>query len=367
MERARWLTRWVWADNVWIKLPSFGSQILIVLSCEDVYIRPVPPHRTQVTEPLWPVRTLSTRRETMSQIRTVESFDADANRGLPGLCRWYGSHASPIIHLEWPFNGVPRGLPDWGSHSLTVLSMLPVAATPAFGDQHTASTQLVWPLRVCTGVPVSQSHILAVPSPLPVSMRDEDPGENDVASIASPCPAMDAEHREMALTRNTACGVYCRCTMSSGVLSPGLSSDWYRSERMSTTLSCLSSSGRCENRYGTLSLSSCGTKSDQRPLIELRLPKFVPCVPTFPCNVFSNSSKFFTVASAIGTATAGPVEFPVAWSRNWTRILPRSSGTDCTSCWVRAFSAASNLCRLLGGGTTVAISVRFSPGQYKSV
>ena len=86
--------------------------------------------------------------------------------------------------------------------------MLPVAIIAPFGDQLTASTQLVCPLSVCSGVPVSQSQILAVESPLPVTILEEDVGENAVARIASPCPDIDAAHLETALTRNTACGVY---------------------------------------------------------------------------------------------------------------------------------------------------------------
>lgn len=65
----------------------------------------------------------------------------------------------------------------------------------------------MWPLRVCNGVPVSQSHILAVESPLPVTIVDEETGENAVARMASPCPDIEAEHRDTAFTRKTACGV----------------------------------------------------------------------------------------------------------------------------------------------------------------
>lgn len=54
---------------------------------------------------------------------------------------------------------------------------------------------------------MSQSQIRAVESPLPETMVDEETGEKDVARIASPCPAIEAEHRETALTRKTACGV----------------------------------------------------------------------------------------------------------------------------------------------------------------
>ena len=62
----------------------------------------------------------------------------------------------------------------------------------------------MWPLRVCNGVPVSQSHIRAVLSPLPVAMREADAGENWVARIASPWPGIEDEQRETARTRNMA-------------------------------------------------------------------------------------------------------------------------------------------------------------------
>ena len=73
-----------------------------------------------------------------------------------------------------------------GSQSRTELSILPVARMIPSGDQLTTRTQLVWPLRVCKGVPVSQSQIRAVLSPLPVAMREADAGENWVARMASP-------------------------------------------------------------------------------------------------------------------------------------------------------------------------------------
>jgi hypothetical protein len=82
--------------------------------------------------------------------------------------------------------------------------MLPVAIIAPFGEYATASTQLVWPLRVCSGTPISQSQIRAVESPLPDTMVEEETGEKDVARMASPCPAMEAAHRETALTRKTA-------------------------------------------------------------------------------------------------------------------------------------------------------------------
>jgi hypothetical protein len=64
--------------------------------------------------------------------------------------------------------------------------MLPVAILDSSGDQLTANTQLVCPFNVCTGVPVSQSHIRAVLSPLPLTILEELLGENCVAKIASP-------------------------------------------------------------------------------------------------------------------------------------------------------------------------------------
>jgi hypothetical protein len=65
-----------------------------------------------------------------------------------------------------------------------------------------------------------------VESPLPETIVDELTGEKDVARIASPCPAIEAAHRETALTRNTACGVKKRETVSSVVLIPGWRSEW---------------------------------------------------------------------------------------------------------------------------------------------
>jgi hypothetical protein len=82
--------------------------------------------------------------------------------------------------------------------------MLPVATMLLSGAQLTASTQLVCPFSVCNGVPVSQSHIRAVQSPLPVAMRDAEKGENCVANMAWPWPGIVAEQRETAFTLKTA-------------------------------------------------------------------------------------------------------------------------------------------------------------------
>lgn len=71
--------------------------------------------------------------------------------------------------------------------------------------------------------------------------------------------------------------------------------------------------------------------------------------------VFSKVSRFLTVASFTGTATTEPVVFPVLWSTNCTLTLPRLSGIFASSSALSAFSAAAIFCRLLGGGTTVAI------------
>jgi hypothetical protein len=67
-----------------------------------------------------------------------------------------------------------------------VLSMLPVAMYFASGLQLTHNTQLLCPFNVCIGVSVSQSHILAVPSPLPVAILEDEAGENCAVRIASP-------------------------------------------------------------------------------------------------------------------------------------------------------------------------------------
>ena len=68
---------------------------------------------------------------------------------------------------------------------------------------------------------MSQSHIRAVESPLPVQSRDEDEGEKDEARMASPCPGMADEHLDTARTRKTACGVYWREMDSSVLFRPG--------------------------------------------------------------------------------------------------------------------------------------------------
>lgn len=54
------------------------------------------------------------------------------------------------------------------------------------------------------GVPVSQSQMRAVLSPLPVASREDEEGENWVARMASPWPLMLAEHLVTALTLKTA-------------------------------------------------------------------------------------------------------------------------------------------------------------------
>lgn len=91
-----------------------------------------------------------------------------------------------MIHLVWPLKGWPRGWPDWGSHRRTVLSIDPVAMAVSSGDQDATRTQLVWPLRVWKGVPVSVSNILALLSPLPVTSLEEEEDAKEVARIASP-------------------------------------------------------------------------------------------------------------------------------------------------------------------------------------
>ena len=187
-----------------MSVPFEASHTFTVRSRDAEYIQPEPPHLTHVTHPLWPVRAMSVCPLIASHIRIVKSFEADASRVRPGSLAWYGSHAMLVIHFVCPFRGPPRGLPFAGSHNRTVLSILPVASMPSSGDHATASTHPVWPFRVCCGVPVSQSNILAVLSPLPVASFDDVAGENAVARIDAPCPLMLAEHLVTGLTLNTA-------------------------------------------------------------------------------------------------------------------------------------------------------------------
>jgi hypothetical protein len=126
-----------------------------------------------------------------------------------------------VTHFVWPFIGFPNCFPVFGSHIRTVLSILPVAILESSGDQLTAKTQLVCPFRVCTGVPVSQSQILAVLSPLPLTIRDDDFGENCVARIASPCPGIVEAHLDTACTLNTAWGAADIFWTSSVLIRPG--------------------------------------------------------------------------------------------------------------------------------------------------
>lgn len=56
-------------------LTSLALQTFTVLSWDEVYKRPSPPHFTQVTECVWPVRILSHRPSTVSHIRTDASLD----------------------------------------------------------------------------------------------------------------------------------------------------------------------------------------------------------------------------------------------------------------------------------------------------
>lgn len=77
--------------------------------------------------------------------------------------------------------------------------------------------------------------------------------------------------------------------------------------------------------------------------------------PTFPWRLFRTVSRFLTVASATGTVNTEPVGFPVLWSTNWIRTLPRSAGMVGMSACFWVFSIISRFWRLLGGGNWVAI------------
>lgn len=84
------------------------------------------------------------------------------------------------------------------------------------------------------------------------------------------------------------------------------------------------------------------------------------------CSVFKRLSKFFTVACRTSIATDGPADFPVLWSTNCMRIEPRPSGIRASSATLSAFSVAASFCRLLGGGTTVAIVKVVSVNRYQA-
>ena len=64
------------------------------------------------------------------------------------------------------------------------------------------------------------------------------------------------------------------------------------------------------------------------------------------------------MASATGIDTGAPDDWPVPWSTNRTRMLPKLFGIDSISCCSFDFSATAVRCRLLGGGKTVAIASR---------
>lgn len=127
-----------------------------------------------------------------------------------------------VIHFVCPLSGPPRAEPSSGFHKRTVLSMLPVASMLLSGDHATASTQPVWPLKVCKGVPVSQSHIRAVLSPPPVARRLDVAGENAVVRIEAPCPATLALHRVTAFTLNTASARQGMSSCNSVVVVPSI-------------------------------------------------------------------------------------------------------------------------------------------------
>ena len=67
------------------------------------------------------------------------------------------------------------------------------------------STQFVCPLSVNLGACESKFHRRIVESPLPLA-KFFPSLENATLSTASACPAIAAEHRVTARTRNTLCG-----------------------------------------------------------------------------------------------------------------------------------------------------------------
>lgn len=75
-----------------------------------------------------------------------------------------------------------------------------------------------------------------------MTILEDDEGENWVASIASPWPGIEEEHRDTARTRKMAWGVNWRIMRSSVVLRLGRKRDWYMSVLISNTFSAVEGS-----------------------------------------------------------------------------------------------------------------------------
>ena len=133
-----------------VELTVSASHTLTVLSLLAVYstplfptplaLVPAPPHLTTLTDAVCPPSVYSVRRVSRDQTLTVKSLEEDASLGEEGLLmkisekkrnqnkirmyKWIGSHASDVIHFEWPLSASPIGLPVFGSHIRTYVWLL---------------------------------------------------------------------------------------------------------------------------------------------------------------------------------------------------------------------------------------------------
>ena len=133
-----------------VELTASASHTLTVLSLLAVYstplfptpfaLVPAPPHLTTLTDAVCPPSVYSVRRVRRDQTLTVKSLEEEASLGEEGLLmkiskkkrnqnkiriyKWIGSHASDVIHFEWPLSASPIGLPVFGSHIRTYVWLL---------------------------------------------------------------------------------------------------------------------------------------------------------------------------------------------------------------------------------------------------
>lgn len=133
-----------------VELTVSASHTLTVLSLLAVYntplfptpfaLVPAPPHLTTLTDAVCPPSVYSVRRVRRDQTLTVKSLEEEASLGEEGLLmkiskkncdeneirmyKWMGSHASDVIHFEWPLSASPIGLPVFGSHIRTLVWLL---------------------------------------------------------------------------------------------------------------------------------------------------------------------------------------------------------------------------------------------------
>lgn len=66
-----------------------------------VYITPSPPHLTQVTASVWPLRQITHFFDETSHIRASPSL-LELTKRRQGAFRWTGSQEIPVIHFLWP-------------------------------------------------------------------------------------------------------------------------------------------------------------------------------------------------------------------------------------------------------------------------